>query len=62
MAKEALEREGHTVVEFKIGYSLAEAVMIGYTMCCASGGLNEYSNALQGETPIDEMLKLLHQA
>lgn len=42
MAKEALEQEGHTVIEFKSSYNLAEAVVLGYTIACAAGQMEEY--------------------
>eukprot|EP00347_Sterkiella_histriomuscorum_P006735 403351633 len=68
MVKEALEDQGHIVVEFKMGAQaqgqdlLCQGVLLAYRLVCSSGQMKEYRDGLNGEEPVEEMKKILQQA
>ncbi|CDW75584.1 fatty-acid amide hydrolase 1-like [Stylonychia lemnae] len=64
MVKEVLEEQGHTLIEFKLGaeQQLQQIVILAYKLICSGGNLGLYTQALEGESQIEEMQKILHQA
>jgi hypothetical protein len=65
VVKNSLEEQGHTLIEFQLcngargNNFLHEGIPMAYKINCASGQLKDYTNALQGENPIEERLKFL---